>query len=97
MTPAQSPLPIRFPDRFLRFSPWHPAPACGTLASGSIPAMPALLLMPDAVAIPSDESPVKREANLKGRLPDSHEIATETVPVPELSPETRWRGRLLAD
>lgn len=59
--------------------------------------MPALMLMPDAVAISSDESPVKRETNLKGRLPDSHEIATETVPVSELSIQTRWRGRSLAD
>lgn len=59
--------------------------------------MPALLLMPDAVAISSDESPVKPEANLKRRLPDSHEIAADDVPVPELSIQTRWRGRLLAD
>lgn len=56
--------------------------------------MPALLLMPDPVA---SENQSECETNLKGRLPDSHEIATENVPVPELSPETRWRGRLLAD
>ena len=56
--------------------------------------MPALLLMPDPVA---SENQTEPEANLKGRLPDSHEIATETVPVSELSIQTRWRGRSLAD
>lgn len=70
------------------------APVCATLAAGSIPAMPALLLMPDPVA---SENQSECEANLKGRLPDSHEIATETVPVSELSIQTRWRGRSLAD
>lgn len=59
--------------------------------------MPAPLLLPAVVvSIPWDESPVKREANLKGRLPDSHEIAAVTVPVRQVS-QVPYRGRLLAE
>ena len=62
------------------------------LSAGSIPAMPALLLMPDAV--PSEKS--ESEETLKGRLPDSHETASASVPVPKPS-QIRWRGRILAE
>ena len=49
-----------------------------------------------AAAAVSSEVQSERKGNLKGRLPDSHEIATETVPVREVAP-IPYRGRLLAD
>lgn len=88
---------IRLPDGFLRFPPVASA-ADPRHAHGRFnPAMPAPLLLPAVVvSIPWDESPVKREANLKGRLPDSHESAAGPVPVSQVA-QTRWRGRNLAE
>ena len=62
------------------------------LSAGSIPAMHTAT----ADAAVSSEVQSECEANLKGRLPDSHEIAAVTVPVREVAP-IPYRGRLLAD
>ena len=62
------------------------------LSAGSIPAMPALLLMPADVSSEKSES----EETLKGRLPDSHETASASVPVYKPS-QVRWRGQKLAE
>lgn len=44
----------------------------------------------------ASENQSECEETLKGLLPDSHEIATETVPVYKPS-QVRWRGQKLAD
>lgn len=61
------------------------------LSAGSIPAMQTAI----AAAV-SSEVQSEREANIKGRLPDSHEIASKTVPLRQVSP-VPYRGRLLAE
>lgn len=49
-----------------------------------------------SVSVPC-ESQIESAANVKHRLPDSHESTTSRVPVSEPSTVTRWRGRLLAE
>lgn len=62
------------------------------IPAGSIPAMHTAI----AAAVVSSEVQSERKGNLKGRLPDSHEIAAVTVPVRQVS-QVPYRGRLLAE